>query len=326
MYVATDSVVGTVLRYLAYPLLLGANLCIAVLAVAELPAFDALTFPIVLGTIVYLITLERVIPYRETWHPSGWEWGRDGLYFVMICVLGALMQAAITSVAVALARPRLGLPIPIECVLALVVSSLGNYWFHRLGHRMPLLWRFHGVHHVPEKVNTANNGVVHFIDYIGSTIAPAIPVVLLGFSPEAVFLSTIFIATQGYAIHSNIDMRLGVLQYVLCSPEQHRLHHSVDLDEAGHFAGDIVLWDQLFGTFTWHPNRAPARVGVVDPNEFPPALNMLRSAIEPLLPRRKHESQTAGTEQYAPIAQHAESAASNHPFAEYEYQEVSHEQ
>ena len=37
---------------------------------------------------------------------------------------------------------------------------------HRLGHANPWLWRLHGVHHVPEKVNVANNGVNHVFDIV----------------------------------------------------------------------------------------------------------------------------------------------------------------
>jgi len=112
-------------------------------------------------------------------------------------------------------------------------------------------------------------------------VASQLPLFLLGFSQPAVFAATIFKAAQGYGVHANIDVKLGWLNYLLVTPEQHRLHHSTVSDESGHYAADLPLWDLLFGSFTWARNRAPARVGLQDPAVFPSVRSVLANQLHP---------------------------------------------
>jgi sterol desaturase/sphingolipid hydroxylase (fatty acid hydroxylase superfamily) len=45
------------------------------------------------------------------------------------------------------------LPAVVSISLAVVLVFVGNYWGHRLTHRIPLLWRFHAVHHSIEQMD-----------------------------------------------------------------------------------------------------------------------------------------------------------------------------
>jgi sterol desaturase/sphingolipid hydroxylase (fatty acid hydroxylase superfamily) len=235
----------------------------------------------VIGSILYLALLERIIPYRRSWHPTGREWRRDGVYFSMNFVMGGLAQAAMSTVTVRLASAEQRLPLWLEAGAALLVSTFCTYWFHRLGHILPWLWKVHGVHHVPAKVNLANNNVVQIVDTFGANLVPALPLLLFGFSEAAVFMVSVFAAVQGYGSHCNADVRLGWLNYVLCGPEQHRLHHGLELEQAGHFGVDVSLWDHLFGSFRWRPGKQPGAVGVVHPHDFPPEHGILANQLHP---------------------------------------------
>ncbi|NEB71254.1 sterol desaturase family protein, partial [Streptomyces fulvissimus] len=70
------------------------------------------------------------------------------------------------------------------------------------------LWRLHGVHHVPQKVNVANNGVNHVLDIVVAQGAVQLTLALVGFSREAVLAAGLFTAAQGYFVHANIDVRI----------------------------------------------------------------------------------------------------------------------
>jgi sterol desaturase/sphingolipid hydroxylase (fatty acid hydroxylase superfamily) len=96
-----------------------------------------------------------------------------------------------------------------------------------------------------------------------------------------VFAASIFKAAQGYGVHANIDVRLGWLGYVLAIPEQHRLHHSVNPRESGHYGADLPIWDRLFGSFSWSPHKAPERVGLQDPETFPSVRSILANQLHP---------------------------------------------
>ncbi|MCG5212815.1 sterol desaturase family protein [Streptosporangium sp. KLBMP 9127] len=239
-----------------------------------------------IGTVAYLAALERLIPYHRGWHPTRGEWGWYGVYFVLTIAGAGLAQLPVTALVGAVALPKPLLPLWAEIPLALLLGSLASYLVHRLGHTNPWLWRLHGVHHVPEKVNVANNGVNHIFDVVLSQCVVQLALALAGFSMDSVFAVGLFVLTQGYFVHANIDVRIGWLNYVLASPEQHRLHHSTDLSEAGHYGSELSIWDRLFGSFTWHPGRRPDAVGLHDPSSFPATDAVLASLLHPWRPRR----------------------------------------
>lgn len=164
---------------------------------------------------------------------------------------------------------------------ALLAGSLVSYLVHRLGHTSALLWRLHGVHHVPQKVNVANNGVNHVLDIVLAQSLVQLTLALAGFSRSAVLVTGLFVVAQGYFVHANIDVRIGRFNHLLASPEQHRLHHSTDLSEAGHYGSDLSCWDHLFGSFTWRPGREPAAVGLHDPASFPGTGEILAGLLHP---------------------------------------------
>jgi hypothetical protein len=131
------------------------------------------------------------------------------------------------------------------------------------------------------KVNVANNGVNHVADVVISQGFVQLALALVGFSGRAVFGVGLFTAAQGYFVHADIRVRLGPFNHALAGPEQHRLHHSTDLSEAGHYGCDLSLWDRLFGTFTWHPGREPTAVGLADPRAFPATGRILATLVHP---------------------------------------------
>ncbi len=257
------------LRKVGYPVLL---LCTVLTIAATLRFrwdFGAVSFCFLTGTICYLAVLERLIPYERDWQPSGREWGWYGVYFFLTMVGGGLAQLLVTAVVGVIATADPVLPLGVEIPLALLLGSLASYAVHRLGHTNRWLWRLHGVHHVPTKVNVGNNGVNHVFDIVLAQGVVQLALALTGFSRPSVFVVGIFVTAQGYFVHANVDIRIGWLNHILVSPEQHRLHHSTELSEAGHFSSDLSLWDRVFGTFTWYPGRRPVAVGLAEPGAFP---------------------------------------------------------
>ncbi|WP_133903182.1 sterol desaturase family protein [Actinophytocola oryzae] len=270
-----------VLRRVAYPVLLAAVLVVATAAL-RLDWDPAVVSPLFLvGAISYLAVLERLIPYQPAWRPDRREWGWYGVYFVLTMVSAAIAQTLVTMIVVVVSPLDPALPPQAEIPAALLVGSLGSYLMHRLGHTNPWLWRFHGVHHVPEKVNVGNNGVNHVFDIVISQGVVQLALAVAGFSAPSVLVVGLFVAAQGYFIHANIDVRIGWLNYLLVSPEQHRLHHSTDLAEAGHYGSDLAFWDKLFGSFTWYPGREPVAVGLSDPTSFPPTGALVTTFTHP---------------------------------------------
>ncbi|ROO62278.1 sterol desaturase/sphingolipid hydroxylase (fatty acid hydroxylase superfamily) [Micromonospora sp. Llam0] len=268
-------------RIVTYPILVVAMIVVSVIALRHGWNLGAVNFVFLIGTLAYLAILERLIPYEPTWHPSLREWRWYGIYFLLTLLGGGLAQLPIMAVVGAVAAPQGWLPLWVEMPFALLLGSLASYVMHRLGHTNAWLWRLHGVHHVPDKVNVGNNGVNHIFDIVLAQGAVQLTLAFAGFSEPAVFVIGLLVIVQGYFIHANIDVRIGWLNYVFTSPEQHRLHHSTDLAEAGNFGSDLSIWDQLFGTFTWRSGRRPLAVGLHNPTSFPPTGDVVASLLHP---------------------------------------------
>jgi sterol desaturase/sphingolipid hydroxylase (fatty acid hydroxylase superfamily) len=269
------------LSILCYPVLLLCGVITIVLAFCFKFDFGMCNLFFLFFTIIYLAVMEKIIPYDIKWHPTSQEWLRDGIYLLFTLVGGGMALAVVFHMASFVATANLFLPLWFEVIIAILLSSLGSYLFHRLSHTTRWLWRLHGIHHVEGKVNVGNNGLNHILDVFFRRIIAMLPLVLFGFSQSTIFIIGIFNTVQGYFVHANIAVNLGVFNYVLVSPEQHRLHHSKDLSEAGHFSVDIALWDLIFGSFVWHTDRKPHSIGVVDATKFHSPNNIIASMLWP---------------------------------------------
>ncbi|MEU5694389.1 sterol desaturase family protein [Actinosynnema sp. NPDC020468] len=282
---ASGGLLPAVARGAAYPVLLAAVVGTAAATIVLHWDPGVISPLFVAGVIPYFVLLERVIPFNPDWHPDAREWGWYGVYFLITALGAAIAQALVTAVVGALAPATPQWPLWAEVPAALLLGSLGSYVVHRLGHTNSFLWRFHGVHHVPEKVNVGNNGVNHVLDIVLAQGVVQASLALAGFSLQSVFVVGLFVTAQGYFTHANIDITIGPLNHVLAGPEQHRLHHSTDLSEAGHYGSDLAIWDHLFRSYTWVPGRSPRAVGLGDPASFPRTNAVVASFLHPLRPR-----------------------------------------
>ena len=136
---------------------------------------------------------------------------------------------------------------------ALGIAMLGNffyYWMHRAQHRVPLLWRFHKVHHSIEELS-ATASFHHVAEDLFQFAAVTMPMaILLGVQSGPVpWLVLVIAGTHAYFIHSSAAFNIGPLRYVICDNRFHRIHHSREPTHLGrNFGTSTPLWDVLFGT------------------------------------------------------------------------------
>jgi sterol desaturase/sphingolipid hydroxylase (fatty acid hydroxylase superfamily) len=178
-----------------------------------------------------------------------------------------------------------GLPIWLRFALALVVGELGFYWGHRWSHEIPLLWRFHAVHHSAPKMDWLVNTRAHPVDLIFTRLCGFIPLYLLGFAQpsrggagDVILLTVILIGTSwGFFIHSNLRWRLSWLGWLLSTPAFHHWHHTRSDHRDRNYASMLPVFDRVFGTF-YLPRHWPAEYGTETP--VPP--DLAGQLIQPL--------------------------------------------
>ena len=223
-----------------------------------------------------LVTLhEIVLPHRTQWRPNGAEVRADLLFMAAVQV--ALPYLLSITLAAALAAwlctanltatdiwPQRW-PVAAQAGLMLVLADMPRYWLHRAFHRLPALWRFHAVHHSPQRLYWLNVGRFHPFDKGAQFLVDTLPFALLGVAPDVLAVYFVFYAVNGFYQHSNCEVRLGPLNYLVSGPELHRWHHSVCAKESDtNFGNNLIIWDILFGTRFLPQDRQVGRLGLVN--------------------------------------------------------------
>ncbi len=154
-----------------------------------------------------------------------------------------------------------GWPLVVQAVLTITVGAFGSYWAHRLLHHSELMWRIHALHHSPSHLYLLASGRTHPLNAIFVHGLQTAPVICMGAGPDVIALAALFTATTGFLQHCNARLHTEWLNWLLATPDLHRTHHSVDLDESNtNFSPTIILWDVVFGTRL--PGRRPQTYGV----------------------------------------------------------------
>lgn len=218
-----------------------------------------------------LIGLERLFPYDRGQKLFRQGWFDDFFLYTLAqsYLLGLVIEALIRWMDSRSGLSRLHLvsdwPLWAQLGFFFVAHDLYIYGFHRLQHRVPLLWRTHEAHHSVRDVDWLAGSRSHPIEILINQTIEFAPIVLLGAAPELALMKGTIDAVWGMWIHSNVGVRTGVLQYVINGPEMHRWHHSRVYTGYGcNYGTKLAIWDWLFGT-AYLPKDKPPGYGLDDP-------------------------------------------------------------
>jgi len=223
-----------------------------------------------LGFFFGLFTLvalwEVVSPRRALAVAKGIRWANNlGLVFLNSIVLRLLFPAAAVGVAATAEQRGWGLfnvyelPFPVAVVLAIVVMDFVIWLQHVMFHAIPVLWRIHRVHHADLDYDVTTGARFHTLEIILSMLIKFATIVLLGPAVVAVVMFEVMLNATAMFNHGNVKLPTGldrVLRWFLVTPDMHRVHHSVEDDEANsNFGFSLPWWDRLFGTYRDQPRK-----------------------------------------------------------------------
>jgi sterol desaturase/sphingolipid hydroxylase (fatty acid hydroxylase superfamily) len=142
--------------------------------------------------------------------------------------------------------------------LVMIAGNLFGYLWHRLRHSVPVLWRFHQLHHSAERLDVSGAFMFHPLEtFVVAMLIGITGTLLLGVSPEAGALSGLIAFFCACFQHANIRTPRW-LGYIVQRPESHSVHHGRGV-HASNYA-DLPLFDLLFGTFR-NPETRTAEQG-----------------------------------------------------------------
>ncbi|MGV3624451.1 MAG: sterol desaturase family protein [Archangium sp.] len=214
------------------------------------------------GTMLIIFVAEQFFPARSEWNygfttngvRAMQRFSRDFVYVMFVTVLSVLaihfVAAPIEALTLNVSLWPTSAPAPLRIALAFLVMEVGNYGFHRLAHRVPILWRFHATHHVITELTGVKSLRTHPIDNVLFHLVRTVPLLMLGASADDLAAATYFGAVLGILSHANLELAHAPLGWFINFPRFHAVHHAEDATRAQkNFGCHTVVFDRLFGTF-----------------------------------------------------------------------------
>jgi len=165
-----------------------------------------------------------------------------------------------------------------KIVLVLLVNDFLDWFHHLVRHKVWVFWCFHAVHHSQPDMNLFTDDRVHLMDEIIANCLVCIPMFMFAVDAPMAVSFALLLKWYPKFYHANIKADLGILRYILVSPQFHRIHHSIEPQHRDKNFGVIFsFWDQLFGTAYRGDGGYPA-TGIADP-DFPLERRMAGGAV-----------------------------------------------
>jgi sterol desaturase/sphingolipid hydroxylase (fatty acid hydroxylase superfamily) len=231
------------------------------------------TVIMVAGLLAVLLMVERATPLRRLTRPL------LGRLFI-----NAVISAVAFATAAMLVRPTsfallewtsatrsgiiqlLPMPVPLQFVLSLLLMDLTFYWWHVANHRIPLLWRFHNVHHMDPDLDASTAFRFHCGEIAISTGFRVLQIGAIGL-PLWMFLTyELMFQANTLFHHSNVRLPIRLeraLNLVLVTPRMHGIHHSQIQDETNsNYSVVFSWWDRMHRTIRLNVPQRDIVIGV----------------------------------------------------------------
>lgn len=239
------------------------------------PAITEIRPWIAFGLLVAFLLWETASPFFL--FPKGRKRVRHGFRNVLLGILNAVVTALIFVglwwAAASWAESHsfgllhwLTLPAWIAWPLAILLLDAWIYYWHRINHRIPFLWRFHRVHHSDPHMDVTTASRFHTGEIVMSSILRVPLIVLLGVSIEQIALYELLMFAVVQFHHANISVSAKwdrVLRVFIVTPYMHKIHHSRWQQETdSNYSSLLSIWDRIFRSFRMTEKPESLRIGL----------------------------------------------------------------
>lgn len=220
-----------------------------------------------------LFLLERRFPLRRATRPLiGRLWVNLTFAVVAFVTVSVTVRPAAEAMLGWTGQNAFGLaqvpviPEPLRPILAFLLMDLTFYWWHRANHRIPLLWRFHNVHHLDPDLDVSTAVRFHFGELAFSSAFRVVQIALIGPTLWGYLLyETVFQAGTLFH-HANVRLALRaerLLVLLIVTPRMHGIHHSQVQDETNsNYSTVFSVWDRLHCTLGLNIPQGDIEIGI----------------------------------------------------------------
>ena len=158
-------------------------------------------------------------------------------------------------------------------VFDLLVLDFWIYWWHRANHIVPLLWRFHEIHHLDENLDSTSAVRFHFGEVLLSSVVRAAVIFILAVPmPSVIVFETVLLLAVIFH-HSNLRLPSAferTLSMIIVTPSIHWIHHHAKrADTDSSYSTGLSIWDRLFGSSSSTVRSASLPIGVEQQRDVP---------------------------------------------------------
>ncbi len=182
------------------------------------------------------------------------------------------------------------LPVPrwIAILTSLLLLDLAIYLQHVMFHAVPALWRIHRMHHADLDFDVTTGVRFHPFEIVISMAFKFAVVVALGTPAAAVLAFEVLLNATSMFNHGNLGIPVGadrMLRRFVVTPDMHRVHHSIVVDETNsNFGFNLPWWDRLLGTYRDQPRAGHERMTIgIEQFREPRELRLERMLVQPFL-------------------------------------------
>ncbi|MFT5932007.1 MAG: sterol desaturase/sphingolipid hydroxylase (fatty acid hydroxylase superfamily) [Hyphomonas sp.] len=210
-----------------------------------------LAVPVFFGAIILETIAVRVFKARGSMDT------KDDLVSIFLGLMSIVTNGATAFLSIGMlfwaAQYRIAtIPLSVLSVVAcFVLDDLRYYVHHRMAHRIRWPWAMHVTHHSSTHFDFAVALRQGWTKHFSGTTFLKIPLVLIGFDPVLVLFCGALNAIYQFFLHTEmIDKLPKWYEAVFNTPSHHRVHHGKNpqyLDT--NYAGTLIIWDKMFGTF-----------------------------------------------------------------------------
>ena len=216
------------------------------------------------GILILMGLWELLAPRRMLTVSKAVRWVNNlGLVFLNTFLLRLIFPAAAIGVAAFVSENGWGilnyytLPYWLALVITIVALDFIVYLQHVMVHAVPLLWRLHRMHHADPDFDVTTGSRFHPVEILLSMLIKFAAIVVLGAPVLAVVIFEVVLNMTAMFNHANVRLPIGldrILRLFVVTPDMHRVHHSIEDDEANsNFGFNLPWWDRIFGTYKSQP-------------------------------------------------------------------------
>jgi sterol desaturase/sphingolipid hydroxylase (fatty acid hydroxylase superfamily) len=235
-----------------------------------MPQLTAIILP---GIFVLLLLVEQFNPLRQRTRPLLSRFAMNlvltatvflvGSFVVRNAGLGTSVWTTERGIGIAflLPLPRWG-----RVGIGILLMDLTFYYWHRVNHRIRLLWRFHNVHHIDPDLDVSTSYRFHPGEIAYSSIFRVVQMLVIGADPFTYAIYETIFSAETMFHHSNVRLPIGferLLNKVVVTPRMHGVHHSaVGGETNSNYSVIFPWWDCLHRTLLLNVPQSSIRIGV----------------------------------------------------------------